>query len=77
MVGMKKDKNTPRLKRQRYIQCAINTIIKKNFCINVVVLRINIRCVLYRQIKGIIRPNSIAHKKSKLLGPASIEKANR
>ena len=76
MVGMRKDKNTPRLKRQRYIQCAINTIIKKN-CINVVVLRINIRCVLYRQIKGIIRANSIAHKNSKLLGLASIEKANR
>ena len=43
----------------------------------VVVLRINIRCVLYRQIKGIIRPNSIAHKKSKLLGCAAIEKENR
>lgn len=77
MVGMRKDKNTPRLKRQRYIQCAINTIIKRNFCINVVVLRINIRCVLYRQIKGIIRANSIAHKKPKLLGLAAIEKANR
>ena len=43
----------------------------------VVVLRINIRCVLYRQIKGIIRANSIAHKKLKLLGCASIEKENR